>query len=111
MAGLDLVHIPYKGGAPSCPRHAGRVNMILRPPSSLAVQSGKLRAWGCDRRDPPLPSPTIGEAGLPGYDSVTGWVVRAREYAAPVVARCSVFKQAIQAPEIEAQLLPLGLRA
>jgi tripartite-type tricarboxylate transporter receptor subunit TctC len=116
MAGLDLVHIPYKGGGAVMPDViAGRVNMSFATlPSSLAhIQSGKLRALGLASRtrSPTLPDlPTIGEAGLPGYDA-TNWngLFAPAKTPRPVVARLdSVFREVIQAPEMKAKLLSLG---
>jgi len=116
MAGLDLVHIPYKGGGAVMPDViAGRVHMSFATlPSSLAhVQSGKLRALGLasKTRSPTLPDlPTIGEAGLPGYDA-GNWMglFAPAKTPRPVVARLdSVFKEVIHAPEMKAKLLTLG---
>jgi tripartite-type tricarboxylate transporter receptor subunit TctC len=78
QAGLDIVHIPYKGIAPAIPDLiAGRVQaMFSTVPSVLsAVRSGKVRALGVTslQRDTDLPDvPTIAESGLADFE-VTSW--------------------------------------
>jgi tripartite-type tricarboxylate transporter receptor subunit TctC len=78
QAGIDIVHIPYKGIAPAIPDLiAGRVQaMFSTVPSVLsAVRSGKVRALGVTsmQRDSDLPDvPTIAESGLADFE-VTSW--------------------------------------
>jgi tripartite-type tricarboxylate transporter receptor subunit TctC len=79
LAGVDLVHIPYKGVPPALTDiMAGRVDMAF-PDMVVAmplVRSGRLRALGVSsaNRSAIAPElPTIAEAGIAGY-SVTGWV-------------------------------------
>ena len=82
MAGIDVVHIPFKGsGQALIDVVAGRVSMIFdNMPSALPhIKGGKLRALGVTglKRSPALPDvPTISEAGagvekLRGYDSLS----------------------------------------
>ncbi len=74
MAGVDIVHVPYKGGgAAITDLIAGQVSMYFgTTPSTLPfVQAGKLRALGVTtaKRTVAAPDlPTIAEAGLPGYE-------------------------------------------
>lgn len=74
MAGIDIIHIPYKGGgAAVVDLVAGQVSMYFgTTPSTLPlVKSGKLRALGVTtaKRTVAAPDlPTIAEAGLPGYE-------------------------------------------
>ena len=78
MAGIDMVHIPYKGTAPGVvDLLAGQVKVMA--PNVLTalphIKSGKLRALAVTsgKRSQALPEvPTVAEAGLPGYDS-TQW--------------------------------------
>jgi tripartite-type tricarboxylate transporter receptor subunit TctC len=75
MAGLDLVHVPYKGTTTALPDIlAGRVNMIFDGGAFLPqVQAGKARllAVTSPQRLAFLPDvPTLSEAGVPGYDLV-----------------------------------------
>ena len=73
--GVKMLHVPYKGNAPAVTDLlAGQVQMMLSPANSVLphVRSGKLRALGVagTARLPYLPDvPTIGEAGVPGYQS------------------------------------------
>jgi len=75
MAGVDMLHIPYKGSAPAITDLiSGQVNLMFdNLPSSLAqIKAGKLRAIAVTtlKRSPALPDvPTIAESGLPGYDA------------------------------------------
>jgi tripartite-type tricarboxylate transporter receptor subunit TctC len=78
MAGVDMVHIPYKGSAPALTDLvAGQVQVMFdNLPSSLQqINAGKLRAIAVTsaQRSPALPNiPTIGESGLPGFEA-TSW--------------------------------------
>lgn len=78
MAGIDLVHIPYKGGGPALSALlAGEVfvlfnNIIAAVPQ---VKAGRVRALGVttSHRSPAVPAvPTIAEAGVPGFEA-TAW--------------------------------------
>jgi tripartite-type tricarboxylate transporter receptor subunit TctC len=74
MAGVDIVHVPYKGGgAAVTDLLAGNVSMYFgTTPSTMPhVRSGRLRALGVTgaTRSPTIPEvPTIAESGLPGYE-------------------------------------------
>ena len=78
MAGLDLVHIPYKGSAPAITDLlGGQVDLLCdNAPNALPhVRVGKLRALGLtgERRHPAIADiPTIAESGVPGFE-VTVW--------------------------------------
>lgn len=78
MTGTDLLHIPYKGGAPALTDAVGGqvAAMFGSIQQSLPqVRSGRLRALGVtgSKRSSLAPDlPTLGEAGVPGYD-VTSW--------------------------------------
>lgn len=73
MAGVDILHVPYKGGgAAVTDLLGGRVSMYFGTmPSSLPhVRTGKLRALAVtsEKRSAGMPElPTIAESGLPGY--------------------------------------------
>jgi tripartite-type tricarboxylate transporter receptor subunit TctC len=75
IAGLDMVAVAYKGGAPAAADLAsGQVQfMINSPPSVLAfVKAGKVRALAVTgaQRSPGLPEvPTIRESGFPDYET------------------------------------------
>jgi len=74
IAGVDMVHVPFKGGAPSVQALlAGDIQLsFATPPSVLPhVQSGRLKALAVTSRErsPLVPGvPGMAEAGLPGYE-------------------------------------------
>lgn len=78
MAGVNMVHIPYKGAAPALNDLLGGQIPVMfdSVPGVLPhIQAGKLRALGVTtlKRSPALPDvPTIDEAGLKGFES-TAW--------------------------------------
>ena len=92
-AGVDLLHVPYRGGAPAVTGLlAGETDMLISDiPVVLAhVQSGAFKALGLasERRSPVLPDvPTVIEAGVPGMIA-EGWyaIYAPAGTPAPVVA-------------------------
>jgi tripartite-type tricarboxylate transporter receptor subunit TctC len=78
MAGLDMTHVPYKGGGPAlADLVGGQIQLMLENiPSTLPfAKSGKLRALAVSgmKRSPLVPDlPTLDEAGLKGYE-IVGW--------------------------------------
>jgi tripartite-type tricarboxylate transporter receptor subunit TctC len=93
-AGIDLIHIPYKGGGPAnVDVVAGQVPLAMAalPPVMPYLQSGRLRglAVTSEKRWPSLPDvPTIAESGYPGYRHIT-WIGIVAPAATPraIVAR------------------------
>jgi tripartite-type tricarboxylate transporter receptor subunit TctC len=77
MVGIEMVHVPYKGSAPSViGLMGGEVQMIFTSiPSALAqIKAGRIKpiAVSILQRSSALPSvPTIDESGVPGYDAAT----------------------------------------
>jgi tripartite-type tricarboxylate transporter receptor subunit TctC len=75
LAGIDIVHIPYKGTALVYPDlFSGQVSLLFDLPSVALphIKSGRIRALGVTgaRRSQAMPDiPTIAEAGVPGYDA------------------------------------------
>ena len=76
MAGVDMVHVPYKGSAPAVSDLLGGQVQVMFDSSVVPhVKSGKLKALAVTsaNRSSALPDvPTMAEAGLPGYES-TAW--------------------------------------
>src|SRR5690606_40537485 len=74
-AGLDMVHVPYKGAGPALTELiAGQVSMLLSNPmgSKALVEAGRLRplAVSSPKRLAAFPDvPTLAEAGLAGFSS------------------------------------------
>ena len=97
MAGIDMVHIPYNGGAPAVTALlAGDVQVLSLNPTALIahVQAGKLRvlAQTGARRSPLVPDvPTVAELGYRGYEAPV-WMAVMAPAAAPreAVARLSM---------------------
>ncbi len=75
QAGVDLLHVPYKGGGPALTAVIASEVSVHFPPISTAlpnIQAGRLRALAVTtaRRVPLTPElPTIAESGLPGFES------------------------------------------
>jgi tripartite-type tricarboxylate transporter receptor subunit TctC len=86
MAKIDLLHVPYKGGAPAMiDLLSGEVQLVFAssPTAVSPVNSGRLRALAVTtaRRSKIFPElPTIAEAGVPGYEAHSwyGFVVAAK---------------------------------
>ncbi len=78
-AGIEMLHVPYKGGGPVLTAVLGGEVHLNFPGASVAVphvKSGKLRGLGFtgEKRISSLPDlPTISESGLPGFNFDTGW--------------------------------------
>ena len=83
MAGVDIVHVPFKGGGPAMIDVVGGHSQVLV--SSLVqtgahIRSGKLKALGIGSptRSTLFPDiPTIAEAGVPGYEMANWWGILA----------------------------------
>jgi tripartite-type tricarboxylate transporter receptor subunit TctC len=93
-AGVDIMHIPFKGGGPAMTDVMGGHTKVLF--SSLVqttphIKSGKLRALavGGTARSPVLPDlPTVAEAGVPEYASENWWgIVAPVGTPAPIIER------------------------
>jgi tripartite-type tricarboxylate transporter receptor subunit TctC len=106
MAGLDMLHVPYRGGAPAhIDLLAGRVHMIFdNIPQALAeAREGKVRAIAVTgaQRSPQAPDiPAMAEF-LPGFE-ITSWgsVIGPAGMPAPMVDRIAqLTKRALEAPD------------
>ncbi len=92
MAGIDIVHVPYKGAGEAIPALlSGQVSMYFDTIMTALpyVKAGKLRALGVSnaRRSAMAPDvPTIAEQGYPGYD-IAPWygIVAPKGTPAPIV--------------------------
>lgn len=75
MAGVKVVHVPYKGTAQAAQDVVGGSLQMMFSPSSTVlglIEGKQLRAlaWTIAKRGPALPDlPTVSEAGLPGFDT------------------------------------------
>ncbi|MFM9887870.1 MAG: Bug family tripartite tricarboxylate transporter substrate binding protein [Burkholderiales bacterium] len=116
MAGVDLVHIPYKGTGPAVPDLiAGQVSfMSVEILAAMPhVKAGKLRALGIatSSRNPSAPEiPTVSEAGLPGFE-VTSWygILAPAGTPKPITERLAAeMTKAIATPDLSERLSSLG---
>jgi len=76
MAGVDVVHVPYKGATPALTDViGGQVAMFMGnlPPAAGHIKAGRVKALAVTtaQRSPLVPDlPTVSESGLPGYETV-----------------------------------------
>ena len=116
MAGVDLLHVPYKGATPQVLDLIGghvALSFVTAPSGVPPVKAGQLRALGVTSatRIPALPDvPPISEAGVPGYIAV-GW----NGMLAPAGLPASVLEKLhatvvriVQTPEMRQRLIDLG---
>jgi tripartite-type tricarboxylate transporter receptor subunit TctC len=115
LAGVDITHVPYKGSAPAMQdTMAGVVQITFDGAAKPMIDAGKVRLLGTTmaRRDPRFPQqPTIGEAGLPGYD-LTYWVgVFGPAGLAPAILQRlnSAFNTALADPDLRKRLTDMGI--
>jgi tripartite-type tricarboxylate transporter receptor subunit TctC len=117
LAGLDLLHVPYKGGGPAFQDILnGNVEITSLPiaESMTYVTSGRVRALAQtgSRRSTIAPDiPTVAEAGIPGY-SVTTWYVLLAPVKTPRAILARLAKetdQAVKTPEVQQRLKSAGV--
>src|SRR5205814_4342465 len=116
VAGVDIVHVPYKGTGPAIADVvAGQVQMNFAGISSARpfVEAGRLRAIAVTgaRRNPALPDvPTFAETGLPGVDAGTHWgLLVPAGTPADVIGKFNVqTDRVLQQPDVKACIAELG---
>ncbi len=115
--GLDMVHVPYKGGGPAISDLlGGQIPMVFTAIAGAQafVHSGKLKALGVSsaQRSPALPQvPTFIEAGLPGF-VVDSWIAlfAPANTPRPIIDRVQRETAAVLAtPEVRERYAALGL--
>lgn len=116
MAGIDIVHVPYKGGAPAMMDTVGGQTQMYCSgliAGSPQIKAGRLRALGMGtlERSPVMPDvPTIAEQGLPGFN-VGSWfgIMAPAGTPAPIVQRLhGEIAKAVATAEIQKFLLSQG---
>ena len=116
MTGTDIVHVPYKGGAPAInDLIAGRVQVMFESLNSIApfAHSGQVRALAVtgDHRSPAFPDlPTVAEAGVPGYSAST-WagVIAPAGVPRPVVDKLNAaINRAVASTAFKARFAAIG---
>ncbi len=116
MAGLDMLHVPYKGSAPAIQDMiGGRVVMLFDNITGAIgpIRSGQVRALGVttDQRVSVLPDvPTLAEAGLPEFKNSSWFSIFTRSGVPPaVLARLEQETlKAVSQPDTLAKLKELG---
>jgi tripartite-type tricarboxylate transporter receptor subunit TctC len=117
MAGIDVVHVPYKGGGPALnDLMAGQVAYMFGGVSGTLPhrQSGKVRVLGVTslKRSPAAPDvPTIAESGLAGFSTST-WnsLVAPRGTAKAIVDKINADANAVlNQPEVRDRLIKQGI--
>jgi tripartite-type tricarboxylate transporter receptor subunit TctC len=116
MAGVDLVHVPYKGAQPALTDViAGQVQVMFATSASVIpfIKAGKLRGLAVTtaRRSPSVPDlPTVSEAGVAGFEAITwhGVVVPAAT-PTPLVERLNRdIVSVLSLPDLRERLAALG---
>jgi tripartite-type tricarboxylate transporter receptor subunit TctC len=116
MAGIDMVHVPYKGGAPAAADLvAGRIQIMFLSVSLSApqVKQGKLKALAIagPKRAPHLPDiPSTAEQGYPEFEALLfSSMLAPAGTPAPIIARMNAeIVKALRSPEIAARLADIG---
>jgi len=117
MAGIDMAHVPYKGGPPTMAAVVAGEVLLFFSGTAVAlptIKAGRIKALGVTSkaRSPLLPgTPTMAESGLQGYD-VEIWYGLLAPGATPrsIVGRLHAeFTRALQVPEVRERLTALGL--
>jgi tripartite-type tricarboxylate transporter receptor subunit TctC len=117
MAGIDMLHIPYKGGSQVVTDLVGgQITLYFSAMSTglPLVKTGRLRALGVTspKRFPAVPDiPTIAESGLPGYELV-GWFALLLPRATPEAIVATLNAAAVKVlgtPDMKERLLNDGI--
>ena len=94
LTGIDIIHVPYKGGGPQMTDLLGGHSpsgILALPAAASGIKSGRIRAVGMTsaKRSSAFPDvPTFAESGMPGFDVSQWWAVLVpRGTPAEIVAR------------------------
>ena len=117
MAGVNIVHVPYKGSAPAITALiSGEVQLTITDVGLVAphVKSGKLRALAVTSAEPSalVPGlPTVAASGLPGYEAVgmTGILAPAKTPAAIINRLNQEIVRVLNMPEVKEQFFNAGV--
>jgi tripartite-type tricarboxylate transporter receptor subunit TctC len=116
-AGIDMLHVPYKGGGPAVTAAIGGEVQIHYPAPGVGiphVKAGRLKALGFTgiKRLAALPDvPTVAEAAIPGFFADAGWhgvFAPAKTPAAVVKKVQEAISRALQAPHVRDHFLNNG---
>jgi tripartite-type tricarboxylate transporter receptor subunit TctC len=112
-AGVNVIHVPYKGGGPALAEVlAGQVQALfsIALAATPQIKAGKLRALAITsaKRSRVAPElPTVAEAGFPGFEVIGwfGWLAPAATPRAIVTRLNSELVHALRLPEVRERLL------
>jgi tripartite-type tricarboxylate transporter receptor subunit TctC len=116
MAGVEMVHVPYKGAAPALnDLLGGHIELAFSDAIATLphVASGRLRALavsGSERLAAAPDTPTVAEAGLPGYE-VSGWlgiVAPAATPPGPIARLNAELNRIVRLPDVSEKLIAQG---
>jgi tripartite-type tricarboxylate transporter receptor subunit TctC len=116
LAGLDIVHVPYRGGAPMlADLVAGHIQMSIETSGAATpfIKGGQVRALAVSpaKHSALFPDlPTLAEAGLPGYD-VTTWYGVLVPKGTPQPIRDKLYGELtdiLKSPDVVARLRDIG---
>jgi len=118
VAGIDILHVPYKGAGPSIAAIlAGEIQMNISSTASTIgfIKAGRLRALAStgDKRGNALPElPTVAESGYPGFEAIQ-WYALVVPGATPKSIVARIHKDSVKAldnAEVRASMERLGLQ-
>ncbi len=116
MAGINIVHVPYKGVAPALiDLMGGHVQLVMTslPSAMTQVQAGRLKAiaTGGEKRSSFMPAlPTISESGVPGYAAEFWWGLAAPSRTPnDIINRLATeLTKALQSPDLKQRFATEG---
>jgi tripartite-type tricarboxylate transporter receptor subunit TctC len=117
MAKINIVHVPYKGGAPALTDVLGgqvEMTFVGAPASMPYIRSGRLKvlAVTTTKRATALPDvPTVAELGYPGYELAAWYGVLAPARTSPAIVNqlSAELAKAVAVPDVREKLLALGI--
>ena len=117
MAGVDIVHVPYKGIPPAITDLlGGQIQMLFADGLAILphIKQGSVRAiavCGASRYPSAPEIPTMAEAGLPGYENTLWWGLLGPGRMPPaIVARLNAaFAEALKAPDVKQRLTEMSV--
>src|SRR5712672_949673 len=116
MAGIDIVHVAYRGTGPAMNDLLGghiQIMFDLLPSSLPQIEAGKVRALanaGATRPRSLAQLPTVAEQGLPGFEAASWFgLVAPAQTPAPIVEKLSAeVAKILKAPDVVARLNEMG---
>ncbi|TFZ04507.1 Bug family tripartite tricarboxylate transporter substrate binding protein [Ramlibacter rhizophilus] len=116
MAGVRMMHVPFRGDAASIPALLGNnIPLVIAPPTAVLghAKAGKVRVLavtGPERWGAMPDVPTVAEQGVAGYDvrSWAGWMVPAGTPPAVIARLNAETLKALQVPAVKSRLEDMG---